>query len=142
MFCWSTGGQGLAELLDLGIAKCRLMRAVPRGKPNQHSSHRQLKVASKYIRSAQRFYQRHGINAQMIKLSGAMELAPLVGLADEIVDLVDTGATLEANNLQATEVIAQISSRLIANPAALRTRHADLRPMLEAFEKASGGPTD
>ena len=118
------GGEGLCELLDLNIAKCRLMTAVKAGNDSEttHTSKR-LRVATKYVKSAQRHYQSQGIQAEIIKLYGAMELAPLVGLADEIVDLVETGSTLKANNLIAKEHVANISCRLIANAASMRVKY-------------------
>ena len=123
------GGEGLCELLDLKISKCRLMTAVPAGKiaaANIDTRHarKRLQVATKYANLAKQYYQSQGIQAEIIKLYGAMELAPLVGLADEIVDLVETGSTLKANNLVEKDLIANISCRLIANVASLRTKHA------------------
>jgi len=118
------GGEGLYELLDLKISPCRLMTAVKKEDQDKPRSEKRLRVATKYVRSAQAYYQAQGIQAQIIKLYGAMELAPLVGLADEIVDLVETGSTLKANNLVAKDLIADISCRLIANAASMRTEHA------------------
>ncbi|MCL4166217.1 UNVERIFIED_CONTAM: hypothetical protein GTU68_025895 [Idotea baltica] len=120
------GGESLCELLDLRISQCRLMTAVPSAKANEARSTKQLRVASKYVNLAQRYYQSQGVQAEIIKLYGAMELAPLVGLADEIVDLVETGGTLKANNLVAKDLIANISSRLIANVASMRVKHAGI----------------
>lgn len=118
------GGEGLCELLDLKISKCRLMTAVPNAKAASSArSEKRIRVASKYVKLAQDYYQSIGVQAQIIKLYGAMELAPLVGLADEIVDLVETGNTLEANNLVAKDLIANISCRLIANAASMRVKH-------------------
>ena len=117
------GGEGLCELLDLQIAKCRLMTAVPKAQLSQTDSPKRLRVASKYVKLAQEYYQSKGIQAEIIKLYGAMELAPLVGLADEIVDLVETGSTLKANDLVAKDLIANISCRLIANAASMRVKH-------------------
>lgn len=116
------GGEDLCELLDLNISKCQLMTAVPSEQQARGDSKR-LRVATKYVKSARSYYQSRGIQAQIIKLYGAMELAPLVGLADEIVDLVETGSTLKANDLVAKEVVASISCRLIANAASMRTQH-------------------
>ena len=129
------GGEGLCELLDLNISKCRLMTAVMREQlePAAVSAvgkqRKQLKVATKYVKLAQQYYQSQGIQAEIIKLYGAMELAPLVGLADEIVDLVETGNTLRANNLVEKDLIAEISCRLIANSAAMRTKHAAINDL-------------
>ncbi len=120
------GGEGLCELLDLQISKCRLMTAVPAACSEEPRSSRRLRVATKYVKSARQYYQAHGVQAEIIKLYGAMELAPLVGLADEIVDLVETGSTLKANNLVAKDVVAEISCRLIANAASMRTAHAEI----------------
>lgn len=117
------GGEGLCELLDLQISKCRLMTAVPKDALDKASDQKRIRVASKYVRSAQQYYQSKGVQAEIIKLYGAMELAPLVGLADEIVDLVETGSTLKANNLVAKDLIANISCRLIANAASMRVNH-------------------
>lgn len=116
------GGEDLCELLDLNISKCTLMTAVLKNQPPS-SDVKRLRVATKYVKSAKSYYQSRGIQAQIIKLYGAMELAPLVGLADEIVDLVETGSTLKANNLVAKDVVVPISCRLIANAASMRTQH-------------------
>ena len=129
------GGEGLCELLDLNISKCRLMTAVMRDQlepdagREQIKVRKQLKVATKYVKLAQQYYQSQGIQAEIIKLYGAMELAPLVGLADEIVDLVETGNTLRANNLVEKDLIAEISCRLIANSAAMRTKHSAINDL-------------
>ncbi|MFT5136705.1 MAG: ATP phosphoribosyltransferase [Arenicella sp.] len=117
------GGEGLCELLDMRIAKCRLMTAGPVAELTAPKNRKRLQVATKYIKLAQQYYQSQGIQAEIIKLYGAMELAPLVGLADEIVDLVETGNTLKANNLVPKDLIANISCRLIANAASMRTKH-------------------
>lgn len=123
------GGEGLCELLDLQISKCRLMTAVPAGnraasKTETSLVRKRLQVATKYVNVAKLYYQSQGVQAEIIKLYGAMELAPLVGLADEIVDLVETGSTLKANNLIEKDLIANISCRMIANAASMRTKHA------------------
>lgn len=124
------GGEGLCELLDLQISKCRLMTAVPKtsldSKRSQSNGKKHLRVASKYVKLAEQYYQSQGVQAQIIKLYGALELAPLVGLADEIVDLVETGNTLKANGLVAKDLIAEISCRLIANSASMRVKHSDI----------------
>ncbi len=127
-------GGGLCELLDLQIAKCQLMTAVRAEDVNRPRDQKRLRVASKYVNSAQQYYQARGIQAEIIKLYGAMELAPLVGLADEIVDLVETGSTLKANNLVAQELIADISCRLISNAAAMRVKHAAIAPLVDQLE--------
>ncbi len=118
------GGEGLCELLDLQYSKCRLMTAVRAEDADRPKTQKRLRVATKYVKSAKQYYQSQGIQAEIIKLYGAMELAPLVGLADEIVDLVETGSTLKANNLVAKEVVAYSSCRLIANAASMRVQHA------------------
>ena len=115
------GGDGLAELLDLKIAACRLSVAAP--KDFEYDATRRLKVATKYTRSAEMYYAELGQQIDLVKLYGSMEIAPLTGLADVIVDLVDTGGTLKANNLLEGEKIYDISSRLIANAASLRTKY-------------------
>jgi len=117
------GGEGLCELLDLQYSKCRLMTAVRAEDVDRPKAQKRLRVATKYVKSAKQYYQSQGIQAEIIKLYGAMELAPLVGLADEIVDLVETGSTLKANNLVAKEVVAHSSCRLIANAASMRVQH-------------------
>ncbi len=134
------GGEGLYEPLDLGIARCRLMVA---GRPGAVPGHRRLRVATKYIESTRRYYADQGRQVELIKLYGSMELAPLVGLADLIVDLVDTGNTLRANGLEPLEHIADISSRLIVNKAAMKMKHdritdfiARLREAVKAREAA------
>ncbi|RBP49666.1 ATP phosphoribosyltransferase [Arenicella xantha] len=125
------GGEGLAELLDLKIAQCRLMTAVPAAAVGQLRHDKRIRVATKYVKSAQRYYQAQGIQAEIIKLYGAMELAPLVGLADEIVDLVETGSTLKANNLVAQDLVADISCRLIANAASMRVQHKMIAKLVD-----------
>ncbi len=129
-------GGGLCELLDLQIAKCRLMTAVRAEDVDKPRDQKRLRVASKYVHSAQKYYQARGVQAEIIKLYGAMELAPLVGLADEIVDLVETGSTLKANNLVAQELIADISCRLIANAAAMCVKHQAIKPLVSGLEQA------
>jgi len=114
------GAEGLYEPLDLGIARCRLMTAARVG---ASLSGRRLRVATKYVNTARRYYAQRGVQAEIIKLYGSMELAPLVGLADCIVDLVDTGNTLRANGLEPRELIMEISSRLVVNKAAMKMKH-------------------
>lgn len=133
------GGEGLYQPLDLNIARCRMMVATPVGYDYAAAVRRgaRLRVATKYVQTARLFFAAKGVHVDLIKLYGSMELAPLVGLADVIVDLVSTGATLKANNLVAVEEIAQISSRLVVNQAALKLKHARLQPIIEAFRRAA-----
>jgi len=126
------GADGVFELLDLGISKCRLMVA---SKENQNLNKSTLKVATKYVKSAKEYFFSKGQQVEVIKLSGAMELAPIVGLSDCIVDLVDTGNTLKANNLVPLELICNISSRLIVNSAAFNTRHSQINEWIKSIEK-------
>jgi ATP phosphoribosyltransferase len=132
------GGQGLAVPLDLGIGKCRLCVAVPAGFDYASSVRRgaRLRVATKYVQAARDHFASKGVHVDLIKLYGSMELAPLAGLADAIVDLVSSGSTLRANNLVEVEEIAPISSRLIVNQAALKTRREELMPLVEQLRKA------
>lgn len=125
------GGEGVCELLDMRISKCRLMTAVPAARLHTPRSKKRLQVATKYVKMAQQYYQSQGIQAEIIKLYGAMELAPLVGLADEIVDLVETGNTLRANNLLPKELIVEISCRLVANAASMRVKHDAIAALTE-----------
>jgi len=126
------GADGIFELLDLGISKCRLMVA---SKENQNLNKGTLKVATKYIKSAKEYFFSKGQQVEVIKLSGAMELAPIVGLSDCIVDLVDTGNTLKANNLVPLDLIHDISSRLIVNSAAFNTKHSQINDWIKSIEK-------
>ncbi|MBP8035780.1 MAG: hypothetical protein RLY91_2042 [Pseudomonadota bacterium] len=130
---------GLYQPIDLNIAKCRLAVAVRNGFDYSAAVHQgaRLRVATKYTQAAREHFAAKGVYVDLIKLYGSMELAPLVGLADAIVDLVSTGNTLKANDLVAVEDIMPISSRLVVNRAALKTRHAQLQPLLDAFERAS-----
>jgi ATP phosphoribosyltransferase len=114
------GAEGLYEPLDLGIARCRLMTAARVG---WLSEGKRLRVATKYVNTAQRYFAKKGVQAEIIKLYGSMELAPLVGLADCIVDLVDTGNTLKANGLEPRELVMDVSSRLVVNKAAMKMKH-------------------
>ena len=132
------GSDGLYAPLDLKIAKCRMMVAVPEGF-DYASAVRQgarLKVASKYIKTAREHFAAKGVHVDLIKLYGSMELAPLAGLADAIVDLVSTGGTLKANKLVACEHILDISSRLVVNQAALKLKREILQPIIDAFAQA------
>ena len=126
------GADGVFELLDLGISKCRLMVA---SKKNQNLNKSTLKVATKYVKSAKEYFFSKGQQVEVIKLSGAMELAPIVGLSDCIVDLVDTGNTLKANNLVPLDLIHDISSRLIVNSAAFNTKHSQINDWIKSIEK-------
>jgi ATP phosphoribosyltransferase len=130
---------GLYQPVDLNIAKCRLCVAVREGFDYQAAVYQgsRLRVATKYVRAAREHFARKGVYVDLIKLYGSMELAPLVGLADAIVDLVSTGNTLKANHLVAVEDVAYISSRLIVNQASLKTRSAKLQPLIDAFARAS-----
>jgi len=129
------GGAGMYQPLDLNIAKCRMMVAVPQGFDYEGAVKRgaRLRVATKYLLTAREHFARKGVHVDLIKLYGSMELAPLVGLADAIVDLVSSGGTLKANNLVAVEEIMQISSRLVINQAALKLKHARIQPLLDTF---------
>lgn len=130
---------GLYQPIDLDIAKCRLCVAVREGFDYEAAVAQgsRLRVATKYVRAAREHFARKGVYIDLIKLYGSMELAPLVGLADAIVDLVSTGNTLKANHLVAVEDIVQISSRLIVNQASLKTRADKLQPLIDAFAQAS-----
>lgn len=134
------GGRGLYQPLDLGIARCRMMVAVPEefDYPAAVRKGARLRVATKYMQIAREHFAAKGVHVDLIKLYGSMELAPLVGLADAIVDLVDTGGTLRANRLKAVEEILAVSSRLIVNPASMKVKRAEVLPLIEAFEKACG----
>lgn len=131
-------GDGLYRPLDLKIAKCRMSVAV-REDFDYAAAVRQgsrLRVATKYTKSAREFFATKGVHVDLIKLYGSMELAPLTGLADAIVDLVSTGSTLKANHLVEVEKICDISSRLVVNPAALKLKREPLRALIDAFEGA------
>ncbi len=129
------GGAGLYQPLDLEIAKCRLMVAVQNGFDYEGAVKQgaRLRVATKYTECARDHFASKGVHVDLIKLYGSMELAPLVGLADAIVDLVSTGGTLKANNLIAVEHIREISSRLVVNQAALKLKHDRIQPIIDTF---------
>ena len=127
------GGEGLYEPLDLHIARCRLMVA---GALDEPSLNGRLRIATKFVRSTRQHYARQGRQVEIIKLYGSMELAPLVGLADRIVDVVDTGNTLRANGLEPKEHIADISSRLIVNRASMKMKHAAVTGFIRRIEEA------
>ena len=132
------GGEGLYSPLDLKIAKCRMMVAVPEGFDYAHAVRQgnRLKVASKYTKTAREHFASKGVHIDLIKLYGSMELAPLAGLADAIVDLVSTGGTLKANKLVAVEHVVDISSRLVVNQASLKVKREILQPIIDAFARA------
>jgi len=127
------GAEGLYEPLDLEIARCRLMTA---GVTGMQARHARRRVATKFVNIARRYYAEQGIQAEVIKLYGAMELAPLMNLADEIVDIVDTGNTLRANGMEPRELIAEISTRLVVNKAAMTMKHERLKPLIERLRQA------
>lgn len=132
------GGSGLYQPLDLNIARCRMMVAV-RDDFDYAAAVRQgarLRVATKYLQTAREHFAAKGVHVDLIKLYGSMELAPLVGLSDAIVDVVSSGNTLKANYLKAVEEIAQISSRLVVNQASLKLKRETIQPMLDAFARA------
>lgn len=136
------GSVGLYQPLDLKIAKCRMMVAV-RKDFDYASAVRQgarLKVATKYVQTAREHFAAKGVHVDLIKLYGSMELAPLTGLADAIVDLVSTGGTLKANNLVAVEEVGPISSRLIVNQAALKLKREAIQPLIDAFARVVSSP--
>ena len=128
-------GDGLFEPLDLKIAQCKLMVAVREGVDYESviRSGGRLRVATKYVKAARDHFARKGVHVDLIKLYGSMELAPLVGLADAIVDLVSSGKTLQANRLEAAEEIQQISSRLIVSATALKLKHDLVQPIIDSF---------
>ena len=132
-----TGG-GLYQPLDLNIGKCNMMVAVREGFDYAAAVKRgaRLNVATKFVQTAREHFAAKGMHVNLIKLYGSMELAPLTGLADAIVDLVSTGATLKANHLVAVEQIMPISSRLVVNRAALKLKRESIQPLLDAFERA------
>ncbi len=133
------GGEGLYQPVDLGIAACRMMVAVKKGFDYEAAVRQgaRLRVATKYVNITREHFAAKGVHVDLIKLYGSMELAPLVGLADAIVDLVSTGNTLRANDLVEAEQIMPVSARLIVNQAALKTKRAALQPLIDAFAKAA-----
>jgi len=132
------GGSGLYQPLDLRLAMCRMVVAVPEGFDYDRAVQQgaRLRVATKYMHTAREHFAAKGVHVDLIKLYGSMELAPLVGLADAIVDLVSSGNTLRANHLREVEEILPISARLIINQASLKLKRGALRPLLEAFTEA------
>ena len=133
------GDRGLYQPVDLGIARCRLCVAVPVGFDYANAVRRgaRLRVATKYVQTAREHFAAKGVHVDLIKLYGSMELAPLAGLADVIVDLVSSGSTLKANNLVEVEEVAPISARLIVNQSALKVRREELMPLITRFEDAA-----
>jgi ATP phosphoribosyltransferase len=133
------GAEGLYEPLDLNIARCRLMTAAPVG---WQSSGARVRVATKFANTAKRYFARQGVHADVIKLYGAMELAPMMNLADLIVDIVDTGNTLRANGMEPLEEIAAVSSRLVVNKAAMRAHHRQIQDLIDRLAAAVAGSPD
>jgi len=133
------GGEGLYQPLDLGIARCRMVVAVRRGFDYAGAVRRgaRLRVATKYLATTREHFAAKGVHVDLIRLYGSMELAPLTGLADAIVDLVATGRTLRENGLVMVEEIMPVSARLVVNQAALKTKRAQLQPLIDAFAKAA-----
>lgn len=129
------GAEGLYEPLDLGIARCRLMTAGPVG---WQGSGARVRVATKFANIARRYFAGQGVHADVIKLYGAMELAPMMNLADLIVDIVDTGNTLRANGMEPLDEIAHISSRLIVNKAAMRSHYHAIQGLVDQLAAATG----
>jgi ATP phosphoribosyltransferase len=127
------GGAGLYEPLDLNIARCQLMTAALKGKTLPQG---RVRVATKFVNIAKQYFAQQGVQADVIKLYGAMELAPLMDLADLIVDIVDTGNTLKANGMEPLELIAPISSRLVVNKAAMKRKHQRIQQLIESLRQA------
>lgn len=130
------GAEGLYEPVDLGIARCRLMTAGPVG---WEGTGARVRVATKFVNIARRHFASRGVHADVIKLYGAMELAPMMDLADLIVDIVDTGNTLRANGMQPLEEIAAISSRLVVNKAAMRSQYRSIQPLVDELAAIAAG---
>lgn len=128
------GGEGFYEPLDLRIARCRLMTARPAGAARPAGG--RLRVATKYTAVAKRHFAGQGRQVELIRLTGALELAPAMGLADAIVDIVDTGGTLRANGLEPEELVADVSARVIANKAAMKIRHGEVMDILARLRRA------
>ena len=133
------GGEGIYQPVDLGIARCRMMVAVRKGFDYAGAVRQgaRLRVATKYLKTTREHFAAKGVHVDLIKLYGSMELAPLTGLADAIVDLVSTGQTLRENDLVAVEEILPISARLIVNQAALKTKRSQIQPLIDAFARAA-----
>lgn len=130
------GSEGLYEPLDLGISRCRLMTA---GVVGAEPKNGRLRVATKFVNVARRYYASQAQQVELIKLYGAMELAPMMDLADQIVDIVDTGNTLRANGMEPLELIADVSSRLVVNQASMKRKHAEVNEVIEALRAAVAG---
>ena len=132
------GGESLYAPLDLKIAQCRMLVAVPESFDYENAAKpgARLKVATKYLKTARQHFAQKGVHVDLVKLYGSMELAPLVGLADAIVDLVSSGNTLRANRLKEVEFITAISARLIINQAALKTKYAAIQNLIKSFQTA------
>ena len=128
-------GDGFYEPLDLKIARCRLMLA---GRGEVEDDSRRLRVATKYAGTTRRYFAEKGVQIEIVKLYGSMELAPLVGLADYIVDLVDTGNTLKANGLIAMEKVCDVSSRLIVNKASMKIKHTMITDLIGRLASVVG----
>ncbi len=126
------GAAGMYEPLDLGIARCRLMTAAP---VDWRPGSQRVRVATKFTGIARRFFAEQGVHANVIKLYGAMELAPIMNLADMIVDIVDTGNTLRANGMEPVDLIAEVSSRVVVNKAAMRSKHGAIQTVINALSK-------
>ena len=135
------GGAGLYQPVDLGIARCRMVVATRRGYDYRTAVQQgaRLRIATKYVQITREHFADKGVHVDLIKLYGSMELAPLLGLADAIVDLVSSGKTLRVNQLAPVEEIMPVSARLIVNQAALKTRRDELQPLIEAFARAAQG---
>ncbi|TDG14761.1 ATP phosphoribosyltransferase [Seongchinamella unica] len=131
------GAGGVYEPLDLGIARCRLMTAAPVGWEPGGS---RIRVATKFVNVARDYFARQGVHADLIKLYGAMELAPMMDLADLIVDIVDTGNTLRANGMEPLDEIASVSSRLIVNKAAMRSSYQSIQSLIDRLAAAVESP--
>ncbi len=126
-------GNGLYELLDLKIASCALMLA---GVPDYTQRQARMRIATKYVRTTQQYYAKQGVQVEIIKLYGSMELAPMVGLSDLIVDLVDTGNTLRANGLVPMEHIMDVSSRLVVNKGSMKMKQSRIKQLIEQISSA------
>ncbi len=129
------GGGGYYEPLDLKIGRCKIMVAGLRDEPRLP---KRLRIATKFVNTTKRFYAQKGVQVDIIKLYGAMELAPVTGLAHRIVDIVETGNTLKANGLVPIEVVEEISTQLIVNKISLKTKHAAITPLIEELARATG----
>jgi ATP phosphoribosyltransferase len=132
------GGEGMYQPLDLNIARCKMMVAAHPAFDYEQAVHQgaRLRVATKYLKTARSYFAGKGVHVDLIKLYGSMELAPLVKLADVIVDLVSSGSTLKANGLVVVEEIMDISSRLVVNQASLKLKHAEIQPVLDSIASA------